>query len=230
MISNWLNNAGEIIQSNPWLAFVMVFIGGLMTAANPCVIASIPLVMGFIGGTKEKAGIRRAFVLSLMFAFGLAVMFTIMGVVASLAGRLFGDVGGYWKYIIAAVCLVMGLHLLGVFKFTIPAPSFIKPKVGGIITAFFLGLMFGLVSAPCAAPILILILTFIASKGNIIYGVSLLLTYSLAHCILILVAGTSVGLAKNLLEHRGLRKTNFWMQKVAGVLIIGVAIFIVILQ
>jgi len=228
MINNWINNAGEIVHTNPWLAFVVVFVGGLMTAANPCVIASIPLVMGFIGGTKEQAGVKRSLVLSMTFAFGLAVMFTIMGVVASLAGRLFGDIGGYWKYIVAAICLVMGLHLLGVFKFSIPAPSFIKPKTGGIIAAFLLGLMFGLVSAPCAAPILILILTFIASKGNIIYGVSLLLTYSLAHCILILVAGTSMGLAKNLLEHKGLKRTNFWMQKIAGVLIIAVGAYVII--
>jgi len=228
MINDWLNNAGEIMQTNPWLAFVIVFIGGLMTAANPCIIASIPLVMGFIGGTKEKAGIMRAFVLSLTFALGLAVMFTIMGLIAGLVGSIFGDVGGYWKYIIAVVCLFMGLHLLGVFKFTIPAPKFIKPKVGGIVAAFLLGLMFGLVSAPCAAPILVIILTFIVSKGSIVYGVLLLLTYSLAHCALILVAGTSMGLAKSLLENKGLNKTNFWMQKVAGVLIIGIGAYIVI--
>ncbi|RKZ29104.1 cytochrome c biogenesis protein CcdA [bacterium] len=228
MLTNFLENAGEIIHTNPWLAFLVVFIGGLMTAANPCVIASIPLVMGFIGGTKEQAGVKRALLLSLTFALGLAIMFTIMGVVASLAGRLFGDIGGHWKYIVAAVCLIMGLHLLGVFKFRVPAPSFIKPKIGGIIAAFLLGLMFGLVSAPCAAPILILILTFIASKGSIVYGVSLLLVYSLAHCILILVAGTSVGLAKSLLEHKGLKKTNFWMQKIAGALIVIVGAYIVI--
>ncbi len=228
MIAGWLNNAGEIIQSNPWLAFVLVFVGGLMTAANPCVIASIPLVMGVIGGTKEKTGLKRALALSVTFAFGLAVMFTIMGVVAALVGTIFGNVGGYWKYIIAAVCLFMGLHMLGVFRFNIPAPKFIKPKVGGFIAAFLLGLMLGLVSAPCAAPILVIILTFIASKGNIVYGVLLLLTYSIAHCALIIVAGTSVGLAKSLLENKGLRKTNFWMQKFARVLIICVALFIIV--
>ena len=198
-----------------------------MTAANPCVIASIPLIMGFIGGTREKVGILRAFLLSLSFAFGLAVMFTIMGVIAALVGSMFGNVGGYWKYIVAAICIVMGLHLFGILKIPIPAPKFIKPQMGGAIAAFLLGLMFGIVSAPCAAPILVILLTFIASKGNIIYGISLLLTYSLAHCILILVAGTSIGLAKNLLVSKGLRKTNYWMQKIAGVLIVAVGIFIV---
>ena len=228
MVSELINNAAQIVQTNPWLAFVTVFIGGLMTAANPCVIASVPLVMGVIGGTKEKTGFWRALALSATFAFGLAVMFTIMGVVASLVGSMFGDVGGYWKYIIAAVCVFMGLHLLGVFKFNIPAPKFVKPKVGGFVVAFFLGLMLGIVSAPCAAPILVIILTFIASKGNIVYGILLLLTYSIAHCALVLVAGTSVGIAKTLIEHKGLQKANFWMKKSAGVLIIVVGIFIII--
>ncbi len=229
MISNLLSNAAQIVDSNPWLAFVTVFVGGLMTAANPCVIASIPLVIGFVSGTKENTGIKRAFLLSLTFAFGLAVMFTIMGVIAALVGALFGDVGGYWKYIIAAVCLFMGLHLLGLFKFTIPTPKFIKPKVGGILAAFILGLLFGIISAPCAAPILVVILTLIASKANIVYGVSLLLTYSLGHCVFILVAGTSVGVAKRLIESKGLRKTNFWLQKIAGILIICIGIYIVII-
>ena len=227
MIGNWLSNAGEIISSNSWLAFVVVFIGGVMTAANPCVIASVPLVMGFVGGTKEKSGIKRAFVLSLTFAFGLAVMFTIMGVVAALVGTLFGDVGSYWKYIIAAVCIVMGLYLIGLLKFTIPAPKFIKPKTGGIIAAFILGLLFGLVAAPCAAPILVIILTFIAANGKILYGVSLLLTYALGHCILILVAGTSIGAAQAIMQSKGLQRTNFWLQKIGGVLIIAVGIYIV---
>ena len=227
MISEWLANAGHIMQTNPWLAFVVVFIGGVMTAANPCVIASVPLVMGFVGGTKEKSGIKRAFVLSLTFAFGLAVMFTIMGVVAALVGTLFGDVGSYWKYIIAAVCIVMGLYLIGLLKFTIPAPKFIKPKTGGIIAAFILGLLFGLVAAPCAAPILVIILTFIAANGKILYGVSLLLTYALGHCILILVAGTSIGAAQAIMQSKGLQRTNFWLQKIGGVLIIAVGIYIV---
>ncbi|MBN2543148.1 sulfite exporter TauE/SafE family protein [bacterium] len=229
MISNLLENTGQLIQSNPWLAFFAVFLGGLMTAANPCVIASIPLVMGFIGGTREKTGIGQAFMLSLTFALGLAVMFTVMGLVAALVGNLFGEVGHYWKYIIALVCLFVGLHLLRIFKFKIPAPKFIKPKTGGFVTAFLMGLMFGLVSAPCAAPILIIILTYIASQGNPVYGGLLLLTYSLAHCILILFAGTSIGIAKSLLEHRGLKSANLWMQRIGGILIIGVGIYLVII-
>ena len=230
MFDNFLENSTEIMSTNPWLAFVIVFLGGLMTAANPCVIASIPLLMGYIGGTKEKAGIGKAFSMSMMFAIGLAIMFTVLGITAALMGRMFGDVGVYWKYIIGIVCLVMAVHLSGLFEIPIPAPKFLKPKTKGILAAFILGLGFGIISAPCAAPILIVILAFIASDGSIIYGGLLLLTYSIAHCALILVAGTSMGLAQKMIDSKGLQKTNLWTKRIAALLIFGVGIYIMFIK
>jgi len=219
-MENMLNNASELIHTNPWLALVVVFLGGLLTASNPCVLAMIPLTIGFVGGTKEIAGFRKAFAFSLVFILGLAVTFTILGMIAALAGRLFGDVGGYWKYVIAGVCIIMGIHLMELFRITIPGIGAVRPKRGGILGAFFLGLLFGLISTPCAAPILVVLLTFIAAKGNIVYGALLLLVYALGHCALILVAGTSVGMAKGLLESKGLEKTTRWLRKGAGAVIV----------
>jgi len=220
MIQSLLGNVNQIIQTNPWLAFVAVFIGGLLTALNPCVLAMIPLTIGFVGGTKEASGLRRALLFSIFFVLGLSITFAILGIIAASLGRLFGDVGNFWKYLVAGVCLIMGLHLLEIFKFNIPAPRLATPKAGGLIGAFLLGLLFGVVSSPCATPILAVLLAFIAAKGNLIYGVSLLFFYALGHCALILVAGTSVGAAKSMLESRGLRMSTGILRKVAGVLII----------
>ena len=224
-MENILNNANELIHTNPWLAFVAVFVGGLLTASNPCVLAMIPLTIGFVGGTKEIAGFRKAFSFSLVFVLGLAITFTLLGIIAALAGRLLGDVGSYWKYIVAGVCFIMGIHLMELFRFNIPGVGAVRPKRGGIIGAFLLGLLFGVVSTPCAAPILVILLTFIAAKGNIFYGALLLLVYALGHCVLILVAGTSVGLAKGLLESKGLTRTTNLLRKVAGGLIILVGVY-----
>ncbi|UCE18923.1 MAG: sulfite exporter TauE/SafE family protein [Gemmatimonadota bacterium] len=224
-MENMLNNANELIHTNPWLAFVAVFVGGLLTASNPCVLAMIPLTIGFVGGTKEIAGFRKAFSFSFVFVLGLAITFTILGIIAALAGRLLGDVGSYWKYIVAGVCFVMGIHLMELFRFQIPGVGAVRPKRGGIIGAFFLGLLFGVVSTPCAAPILVVLLAFIAAKGNVMYGALLLLVYALGHCVLILVAGTSVGLAKGLLEARGLRRATNLLRKGAGGLIILVGLY-----
>lgn len=210
-----------LLQQNPWLAPVAVFFGGLTTALNPCVLAMVPLLMGVIAGNRETASARRSLVFSLFFVLGLAVTFTALGLVSGLMGRMFGDVGAFWKYAVAGVCLLMGLHLLGVVKWSPPAVSGIRVRRGGNIGAFLLGLLFGVVSTPCAVPILAVLLAFVAEKGNVVYGGFLLFVYALGHAALVLVAGTSVGAAKGLLESKGLRRAHAVMQKGAGVLIIG---------
>jgi len=214
-----------ILQQNPWLAPLAVFIGGLTTALNPCVLAMIPLLMSVIAGNKETTTVRRSLVFSLFFVLGLAVTFTTLGLVSGLMGRMFGDVGKFWKYAVAGVCLLMGLYLLGVIKWTLPLPTGIRVRKRGNVGAFLLGLLFGLVSTPCAVPILAVLLAFVAEKGNIVYGGFLLFVYALGHAALVLVAGTSVGAAKSLLESKGLRKAHVVIQKVAGVLIIGIGIY-----
>jgi len=233
MFSSFLENAAQTIQTNPWLGFVAVFLSGLMTAANPCVIASIPLVLGFVtaGFSGDGKGVaKNGFLISLFFALGLVVTFTAMGIIAGLVGSMFGDTAGFWKYIIAAICLFMGIHLLGFFEMNIPAPKFLKTKATGYLAAFIFGMMLGIVSAPCAAPILVVILTLITAKGSIIYGGALLLVYSLAHCALIIIAGTSLGLAQKLISSKRLQTANLWIKRIAGVLIIGVGGYIAFLK
>ena len=159
MLDSFVANANHYIHTNPWLALVAVFVGGILTASNPCVLAMIPLMMSFVAGRKEdKPGVMRAFLFSLVFILGLAVTFTVLGMIAALAGRMYGDVSTTWNWIVAAVCVVMGLHLMGVL--TIPIPSLggtLQPKARGLLGALVLGLLFGIVSAPCAAPILVVL-------------------------------------------------------------------------
>jgi cytochrome c-type biogenesis protein len=215
----------QLLQHNPWLAVVAVFFGGVTTALNPCVLAMIPLLMSVVAGNKATATIRRSLVFSLFFVLGLAVTFTALGLVSALLGRMFGDVGGFWKYAVAGVCLIMGLHLLGIIKWSLPVPAGLKVKKRGNLGAFLLGLLFGVVSTPCAVPILAVLLTFVAEKGNVLYGAFLLFVYALGHSVLVFAAGTSVGAAKALLESKGLRTAHGVVQKIAGVLIIGIGVY-----
>ena len=224
-----MENAGQYIQTSPWLAVVAIFVGGLLSASNPCVLAMIPLTMSFVAGQKEeKTGPWRAFLLSLVLVLGLALTFTILGVAAALAGSMYGDVSGVWTWVVAGVCLVMGLHLMGVLDFTIPMPLSIQPKIRGVLGAFIMGLLFGVVSAPCAAPILVVLLTYLAGSGaSVPYGALLLLVYALGHSVLILAAGTSMGLARKLIESRSVTRATDIMRRAAGVVIIGVGVFFV---
>jgi len=215
-------NAEQIVATNPWLAVVVVFLGGLLTASNPCVIAMIPLMMGFVAGQREpRPGMLHALGYSSVFVLGLSITFTVLGMIASLAGRLYGDVSSVWSWIVAVVCLVMGLHLMGVLKFTIPMPFNVQPKTRGIVGALLLGLLFGVVSAPCAAPVLVVLLTYLAGSGSsVVYGGFLLLVYALGHSVLIIVAGTSMGAARTLIESKRLTRTTDILRRVAGAVII----------
>ena len=155
----------------------------------------------------------------------LAMTFTVLGLISGLLGRMFGDVGGFWKYLVAAVCLVMGLQLLGAFALDLRLPRMFNVRKEGRLGAFLLGLLFGVVSTPCAVPILAVLLAYVASEGNPVFGGLLLFVYALGHSGLVLIAGTSMGAAKGLLESKGLRKAHAVFQKAAGVLIIGVGLY-----
>jgi cytochrome c-type biogenesis protein len=188
----------------------------------------IPLMIGFIGGTKELTGFKKSLLFSLLFVIGLSITFSIMGLIAATTGRLLGDVGNFWRYIVVAVCFLMGIHLLEIFKIPIPRINVGNPKVTGLIGALLMGMLFGVVSTPCAVPILTVILVVIAAKGSIVYGLGLLFFYALGHCALIVIAGTSIGAAKGLLESKHFQRANFYLRRVAAVLIILVGFYFLI--
>jgi len=228
MLGDLVANAGQYIHTNSWLAIAAVFLGGILTASNPCVLAMIPLMMSFVAGRKEdRSGVLRAFGFSLVFVLGLSITFTVMGLAAALAGEMYGDVPPAWNWVVAAVCVVMGLHLMGVL--TVPIPSLagkVQPKTRGLVGALMLGLLFGLVSAPCAAPILVVLLTYLAGSGaSVPYGGLLLLLYALGHSLLILIAGTSMGAARTLVENRKMTRTMDILRRGAGAVIVVVGVY-----
>ena len=228
MLDGFVENTGNYIQTNPWLALLAVFVGGVLTASNPCVLAMIPLMMSFVAGSKdEKSSVLRAFSFSFIFVIGLAVTFTALGMIAALAGKMYGDVSSFWNWIVAAVCVLMGLHLMGVLN--VPIPSLagrVQPKTRGIVGALLLGLLFGLVSAPCAGPIIIVLLTYLAGSGaSVTWGATLLLVYALGHSVLILIAGTSMGAARTLIENRKASSILELLRRGAGVVVVAVGLY-----
>lgn len=230
MLENLSVNINQILQTNHWLAPLAAFLGGLLTASNPCVLVMVPLMIAFITANEQTVGVKRSLIFSGLFVLGLSITFTILGIIAALGGRLFGNVGSYWKYIVALVVLVMGVHLLGFLRFSFSIPVNTKFLGKGKLSSLSLGMLFGIVSTPCAVPILVLLLTYIATKGSsILYGGILLFFYALGHCLLILLAGTSMGAAKAFIESKGARKVNSILRKIAGVLVILVGLYFLFL-
>jgi cytochrome c biogenesis protein CcdA len=220
-----LSNVSDVINNSPGLAYLFVFLGGLLSASSPCVLAIIPLVIGFVGGFSE-GNRKKAILYSLVFALGLSITFTILGAIASLVGGLFGDVGKFWYYLAAAVAVIMGLYLIGVLNFRLPQPVTLKTKHKGVVGAFLLGLLFGAVSSPCATPVLAVIVAFVATKAKIVYGTSLLFVYALGHCALIILAGVFTGFVESYAKSKGVSNFSAITKKISGVLILLAGIYI----
>jgi cytochrome c-type biogenesis protein len=225
MLTSLLANVERLITSQPLLAVPVVFLGGLVTALNPCVLASIPLAIGFVGGYATGRSKSYALLLALFLFLGIAAAFTVLGMVASLAGTLFGTTSKFWPILIIVVCVVMGAQILFFPNFEIPMPRGFTPKAGGILGAFLLGALTGVIATPCAMPVLAVVLTYVASKGSILYGGLLLFTYALGHSVLVLVAGSSIGIAEAMVNSKGLKRASTILKKASGVLLLLVAAY-----
>lgn len=215
---SFLDNIEQIIAAYPLIAFGAVFLGGVLSSASPCVLATIPLVVGFVGGYSE--GDRwKAFRYSLTFIMGLSLTFTAFGAAAGLLGTMFGTLGGWWYVAAGVVALVMGGQMMGLYELRLPVKRDFKPKRGGMAGAFLLGLFFGVVSSPCATPVLVVILTFVASKGQVVYGIALLFTYAIGHCLLMLAAGTFTGFIEAFVKARGVVNFAAWTKRLSGAIV-----------
>ncbi len=227
MLSSLLANAETVLRNQPLLAFPVVFLGGLTTALNPCVLASIPLAIGFVGGYTAGRSKAYAFLLALFLFLGIAAAFTTLGMIAGLAGTLFGTTSKFWPVLIVIVCVIMGGQILFFPNFELPMPRGFAPKVGGMVGAFLLGALTGFIATPCAMPILAVILSYVASKGNAVYGGLLLFTYALGHSVLVLLAGTSIGIAEAMVNSKGLKNASVILKKVSGALLLLVAAYFI---
>ncbi len=211
----FLDNIEQIVAAYPLLAFGAVFLAGIISSASPCVLATIPLVVGYVGGYAE--GDRwKAFRYSLAFIMGLSLTFTVFGAAAGLLGTMFGTVGGWWYVVAGIVALVMGGQMMGLYEIRLPVKREFRPKQGGVIGSFLLGLFFGVVSSPCATPVLVVILTYVATKGQVLYGTALLFVYAVGHCLLMLAAGTFTGFIESFIRAKGVVNFSAWTKRIGG--------------
>lgn len=215
---NLIDGIEQIVASHPLIAFAAVFLGGILTSASPCVLATIPLVVGFVGGYAE--GERgKAFRYSLAFILGLSLTFTLFGAAAGILGTMFGSLGGWWYAAAGIVAIVMGGEMMGLYEIRLPVRRDYRPNRGGIIGAFSLGLFFGVVSSPCATPPLVVILAIVATKGEALYGIALLFTYAVGHSLLMLVAGTFTGFIEAFVRSRGVLGLAAWAKRLSGAVV-----------
>jgi cytochrome c biogenesis protein CcdA len=205
----------------PAVMLPLVFLGGVISSASPCVLAAVPLVVATVGGGATSRG--RAMALSLAFVAGLALCFTALGAVAALTGTLIGDVGWIWKAVLAAVLITLGLHLMGLVQLPLPHLDGARFRGAGLAGAFGLGALTGTLSSPCATPMLVVVLSLVAFERKVLWGTTLLAAYSLGHVVLLFAAGAASGFAAAYLGSRA----AVWAKRVHqgfGVVLAGVGV------
>ncbi|MCR4403128.1 MAG: cytochrome c biogenesis protein CcdA [Firmicutes bacterium] len=189
---------GGVLDANPLLALILAFFAGLVSAFGPCTLTSVPLIMAYVGGYARDDQ-RRAFVCSLVFCAGLAVTFTSLGALAAILGRIMSGFGKRWYIALGLFTILLGLWMMGVVNLPVPSVASKRSfRRSGLPGAFALGVVAGAISSPCSTPVLAAILALVAGKGDLVLGVSLLGAYSVGHCALALVAGTSVAFVDRL--------------------------------
>jgi cytochrome c biogenesis protein CcdA len=210
-----------VIAHSPAWAPLAAFLGGALTALNPCVLAMVPLMVGFSAGLVGRGASerpwRRTLGFSLLFVGGFALELALLFTVFSGATAILG--APWWRYVLAGVCAITALHLLGWLNLpSIPLPP-AATRAAGALGALMLGFIFGVISLPCTGPVLLLLLGLVPRIGAAGAG-GLLFAYGLGHSLLLLVAGTSVGAAAALARPGRLQTATRWVRVVAAILIL----------
>ena len=223
--NQWLISLSSAISENLWLAPFLALLAGILTSVTPCALTSVPLVIGYVGGTKQR-DTKKAFCLSLVFSLGMALTFTSLGVAASLLGKMMQGTGGWWYILLGILMLLMALQTWEVFNFIPSSYAISKNTKRGFAGAFIAGILGGFFSSPCATPVLVVLLAIVAKEGSLLWGILLLLLYSLGHSFLVLVAGTSVGFVQRLSSSEKYGKASKILRILMGILIMLIAFYL----
>src|SRR5207237_785985 len=199
------------------VTFAVLFLAGVLTSLTPCVYPLIPITVG-VFGARQAEHRARSVALSATYVGGIAVTYSALGVFAALSGKAFGSaLSSPWVVAILAVFLVaLAASMFGAFDLNLP-PS-VQQRLGimrgaGFVHALGMGLVAGIVAAPCTGPVLAGVLTYVATRRSALLGFWMLFSYALGMGLLFFILGaTSLRLPRS----------GAWMETVKSVL--GVAL------
>lgn len=217
-----------LLESNSLLAFVGAFGAGSITAIAPCSLVSVPLLVGTsVALNKDLVGRKKVlytYAFATLFAFGVMLSFSILGLIVAKFGGFF-SIAPLWAYLLAAAfSILIGLYAWGVFGSVDKSSIMLHLIKYRLFGGFLIGIIFGLVSTPCASAPLVAIITVAANSGYI-YAYGLILTFALGHSILLLIAGISVGFTQSITSNAALTKLSNYLNKAFALMLIGIGIY-----
>ncbi|HWU43984.1 MAG TPA: cytochrome c biogenesis protein CcdA, partial [Bdellovibrio sp.] len=198
------HNFKKYLGSSLLAGLFFVFFAGIFTSFTPCIFPMIPITLAVLGNHSEERTRLQNFVTSLIYVFGIATTYSLLGLVAASSGGVFGaSLGNPW--VLGCVCIIfltMALSMYGLFEIQVPA--FLRNRLSngkhgqGFGGAYLTGLFAGIVASPCVGPVLVAILTYVASTQNKLIGFLFLFTYALGLGLIFIVLGLSNQLVKTL--------------------------------
>jgi cytochrome c-type biogenesis protein len=216
------------LSSNPLAALPLVFLAGVLTSFTPCVYPMIPITAAIVGGNSVGAppARGRALALTLAYVLGLSLVYAALGLFAGLSGTMFGAVSANpWLYFVMAnVLLLAALAMLDVVPIRLPAALLGRVSQvgsrGGVMGAFAMGAVSGLVAAPCSAPVMAAVLTWVSTTRSAVMGFLYLWVFSIGMTALLVAVGVSSGTVARL-PRAGVWMV--WVKRAFALVMIGAA-------
>lgn len=207
------------LASGSVVALPLAFVAGLVMGLNPCCLALYPAAAATCCSTACDAPPRRTLTHAIAFVLGTATATTALGIVAALAGHTLEGLGGWIRYVVAFVPIVMGLHMLGWIRLPMPRAMAARQRERSIVRAYVSGLLLSLVIGPCGTPALAAILSYAALRGSLVFAALLLFFYGIGNGLPLVVAGAASGRASAWLARLG---WGTWVERATGVAMVAV--------
>jgi cytochrome c-type biogenesis protein len=204
------------------------FLWGMVSVLfSPCHLASIPLMVSYVAGQNQLVEGRRAVLYAVLFTLGLFTTIAVIGIVCSLLGRMFGDVGPYMSMVVGVILVWVALDIWGVASCSLANGLLARIRLKGLTGALILGLAYGILSGSCTFGFIAPILAIITIQQKVTTGLLFIILFGLGHCIPIAIAGSSAALVKRILDNSAWQQGSHLFRRLAGVCIGGLGLYFI---
>jgi cytochrome c-type biogenesis protein len=220
MVESFFLTVNQWMTGGASLALLGCFVWGMISVLfSPCHLASIPLMVAYVGGQNEQPNPLQAMRYSIAFTSGLFISIAGIGLICALLGRMLGDVGNYWQIVVGLVLVWVSLTMFGVKGCSLGGGFLHRLRFKGLWGALGLGVAYGTLSGSCTFGFIAPILAVITVQQQIASGVLMILLFAVGHCIPIVIAGSSTALVRRILENSAWQGAGNWFRRSAGALI-----------